>query len=334
MKQPNATLIGTFVLGAIALLVLSILMFSKHRFFESAEQKVAYFDGSINGLAIGAPVKLKGVKIGSVTRIVLQFEVKDLIFRSAVFFELPSRQLLQMVTNQAVSRDDVDMIIKRLIEERGLRAQLMPQSLVTGQLYLGLDFFPNTQIKLYSNQKGIREIPTIPSSTDKILESITTGISDLEQLPLNEIASHALKTLKTIEKAVNPDELTLTMQSFQSTLQDVDSTIQTINRRLIPITTSLENTLSATRSLVGHLDQQAENVANSTNLTLSELQLTLKLAQGSLRQLNEGSPLSEQLTETLRELSASARSVRYLADEVRQQPQSILFGKGAAGGNH
>jgi len=136
MKQPNATLIGTFVLGAIALLVLSILMFSKHRFFESAEQKVAYFDGSINGLAIGAPVKLKGVKIGSVTRIVLQFEVKDLIFRSAVFFELPSRQLLQMVTNQAVSRDDVDMIIKRLIEERGLRAQLMPQSLVTGQLYL------------------------------------------------------------------------------------------------------------------------------------------------------------------------------------------------------
>jgi|GEM_PF-7118637 len=124
------------------------------------------------------------------------------------------------------------------------------------------------------------------------------------------------------------------MQSFQSTLQDVDSTIQTINRRLTPITTSLENTLSATRSLVGHLDQQAENVANSTNLTLSELQLTLKLAQGSLRQLNEGSPLSEQLTETLRELSASARSVRYLADEVRQQPQSILFGKGAAGGNH
>ncbi len=329
MKQPNATTIGAFVLGAIALLVLSILMFSKQRFFESAEQKVAYFEGSVNGLAVGAPVKLKGVKIGSVTRIVLQFEVQDLVFRSAVFFELPSRQLLQMVAGQHVKKKDVDQIIKRLIEERGLRAQLMPQSLVTGQLYLGLDFFPNTPIKLYGEHDHIRELPTIASSTDKIVESITRGMSDLEQLPLNEIASQALKTLKTIEKAINPDEMAVTMKAFQTTLHHVDGTIQTIDSRLGPMTHSLETTLTQTHSLIDHLDHRVETIGNAADLSLLELQQTLKLAQAGLAQLNENSPLSVQLAETLRELSASARSLRYLTDELRQQPQSILFGKDA-----
>ncbi len=327
MKRPNATLIGAFVLGAVALLVLSVLIFSKQRFFESAEQKVAYFDGSINGLATGASVKLKGVKIGSVTRIVLQFDAKDLEFHTAVFFELPSRHLLQMVAGQKVDKKDVDGIIRRLIDERGLRAQLMPQSLVTGQLYLGLDFFPDTVVKLYGNQGDIREIPTIASSTEKIVESITKGISDLDQLPLTEIASHALVTLKKIEKVINPDELANTLKSFQTTLQHVDATIQTIDHRLGPISNTLEGTLIETRSLVGHLDQRVENVGDTANLTLMELQSTLKLAQNGLAQLDEGSPLSSQLTDTLRELSTAARSLRYLSDELRQQPQSILFGK-------
>ncbi len=329
MKQPSATAIGAFVVGAIALLVLSILMFSKQRFFESAEQKVAYFEGSTNGLAVGAPVKLKGVKIGSVTRIILQFQVDELVFRSAVFFELPKRELLQMVAGQHVDNLDVDKIIKRLIDERGLRAQLMPQSLVTGQLYLGLDFFPNTPVKLYGEFDGIRELPTIRSSTDQILKSITKGISDLEALPLTEIALQALKTLKTIEKSVNPEELTATMQSFQSTLGHVDKTIQKLDRQLGPISANLAGTLTDTRALVGRLDQRVETVGQSADETLVELQQTLKVAQGTLGQLDSGSQFSTQLVETLREVSAAARSLRYLSDELRQQPQSIIFGKEA-----
>ncbi len=329
MKQPSATAIGAFVIGAIALLVLSILMFSKQRFFESAEQKVAYFEGSINGLAVGAPVKLKGVKIGSVTRIVLQFQVDELVFRSAVFFELPSREIMQMVAGQTVDRTDANPIIKRLINERGLRAQLMPQSLVTGQLYLGLDFFPNTPVKLYGELDGVPELPTIRSSTEKILESITKGISDLDQLPLTEIASQALKTLKTIEKAVNPEELASTMQSFQTTLGQVDKTIQKLDRQLGPMSANIAGTLTDTRKLVGHLDQRMETVGKSADVTLVELQQTLKLAQGTLTQLDQDSQFSTQLTDTLREVSAAAKSLRYLSDELRQQPQSLIFGKDA-----
>jgi paraquat-inducible protein B len=327
MKQFNPTAIGAFIVGAIALLVLSILMFSKQRFFESAEQKVAYFEGSVNGLGVGAPVKLKGVKIGSVTRILLQFQVDELVFRSAVFFELPSSEMLKMVAGQTVAKKDADQIIKRLINERGLRAQLMPQSLVTGQLYLGLDFFPDTPVKLYGDQDNAREIPTIASSTDKIVESITKGIADLEQLPLSEIAAQALLTLKAIEKAINPEELENTLQSFQTTLEHVDGTIQNIDHQLGPITTSLKGTLTDTRLLVGGLDQRIGTVGESANVALVELQTTLKLAQGTLAQLDEGAPLSAQMTGTLRELSAAARSLRYLADELRQQPQSIIFGK-------
>jgi paraquat-inducible protein B len=288
---------------------------------------VAYFEGSVNGLGVGAPVKLKGVKIGSVTRIVLQFQVDELVFRTAVFFELPTNELLKMVAGQTVNNADADQIIKRLIDERGLRAQLMPQSLVTGQLYLGLDFFPETSVKLYGDLDDIRELPTIASSTDKIVESITKGIADLEQLPLTEIATQALLTLKAIEQAINPQELEKTMQSFQTTLEHVDGTIQKIDSQLGPIASSLETTLTDTGSLVGRLDQRIETVGESADIALVELQTTLKLAQGTLAQFDEGSPLSAQVTDTLQELSAAARSLRYLADELRQQPQSIIFGK-------
>jgi paraquat-inducible protein B len=288
---------------------------------------VAYFEGSVNGLGVGAPVKLKGVKIGSVTRILLQFQVDELVFRSAVFFELPTNEMLKMVAGQTIDNKDADQIIKRLIDERGLRAQLMPQSLVTGQLYLGLDFFPGTPVKLYGDQDNARELPTIASSTDKIVESITKGIADLEQLPLEEIATQALLTLKAIEKAINPQELENTLQSFQATLKHVDEAIKKIDGQLGPISASLETTLTDASSLVKHLDQRVDTVSDSANVALVELQTTLKLAQAALAQLDEGAPLSAQMTDTLQELSATAKSLRYLADELRQQPQSIIFGK-------
>lgn len=327
MKKPNATTIGVFVLGAIVLLIVSILMFSKQRFFESAEQKVAYFDASVNGLGVGAPVKLKGVTIGSVTRVALNFQVDELEFHTAVFFELPARHLLEMVTDKSIRKNEVDAIIEQLIHEKGLRAQLMPQSLVTGQLYLGLDFFPDTEAMFYGDFEGIPEIPGIPSSTDQIVESITDGITNINQLPLQEIAGQALSTLKTLEQAINPKELSATLKLLQTTLDDIDKTVQTVDRRLGPMTYSVEKTLKDTRSLVGHLDQRVDQVGLHADQSLVELQNTLKLAQSSLHQFKEGSILSVQLAETMEELSSAARSVRFLADELRQQPQSLLFGK-------
>lgn len=327
MKKTSATIIGAFVLGAIALLILSILMFSKQRFFESAEQKVAYFDASVNGLGVGAPVKLKGVTIGSVTRVALNFKVDELEFHTAVFFELPARHLMEMVTDKSIPKDEVDLIIEQLIHEKGLRAQLMPQSLVTGQLYLGLDFFPDTEARFYGGFKNIPEIPGIPSSTDQIVESITDGITHINELPLKEIASQALSTLQTLEQAINPKELSETLKALQTTLNDIDHTVQTVDQRLGPMTDSFEKTLLETRSLVGHVDKRVDDVGLHADQSLIELQHTLKLAQSSLRQFKEGSAVSVQLSETLVELSSAARSVRFLADELRQQPQALLFGK-------
>jgi paraquat-inducible protein B len=117
------------------------------------------------------------------------------------------------------------------------------------------------------------------------------------------------------------------MQSFQSTLRQVDKTIQKLDRQLGPIAVNLEGTITDTRSLVRGLGQRMETVGESADVTLVELQQTLKLAQGTLAQLDQDSQFSTQLTETLREVSAAARSLRYLSDELRQQPQSILFGK-------
>jgi paraquat-inducible protein B len=327
MKKPSATLIGAFVVGALLLLAAAIIIFSKQRFFNAAELKVAYFEGSVNGLGVGAPVKLKGVTMGSVTRIVLQFDPELLAFRSAVFFELPTQQLLQMMITRPAKNLDANVLLKRLIHERGLRAQLMPQSLVTGQLFLGLDFFPDTPIKMYGVSDDARELPSIASSTEQILNNITSGLSDLNELPLSELAAEALLTLKKIEQTINPQQVADALTALQKTLTDIDHLVQNIDQQLTPMATEFNSTMRESRVVMSKLDQQFESLGQSTDLTLIEVQQTLKLAQAALASFDAQTGVQTTLPATLKELSAAARSVRFLADELREQPQSLIFGK-------
>ena len=87
-KRANATLIGAFVVGAIALAVTIVLVLAGGQLFTEQQQYVMYFKGSVKGLAVGAPVNFRGVKIGTVTNIQLIVDTEELAFHIPVTVEI------------------------------------------------------------------------------------------------------------------------------------------------------------------------------------------------------------------------------------------------------
>ena len=156
-KKISPALIGAFVLGAVGLLVIAILVFGSGRLFRQTKEFVLYFDNSVNGLRVGAPVKFKGVEIGSVKDIRLQLEKNQELNKIPVIIEIDLEKLTSRGATAVVAENRESF--QEAIVERGLRGQLLMESLVTGLLYVGLDFFPDTPIRLVQQPAAITNIP-------------------------------------------------------------------------------------------------------------------------------------------------------------------------------
>ena len=145
-KKISPAVIGAFVLGAMVLIVAAILVFGSGQLFRRTKDFVLYFDNSVNGLRVGAPVKLKGVTIGSVLDIRLQLEKGAQVDKIPVIIEIDLEKLTSKGATAAAAVNPEGL--HNLIVGRGLRGQLEMESLVTGLLYVALDFFPGTPINL------------------------------------------------------------------------------------------------------------------------------------------------------------------------------------------
>ena len=309
--QPNKTLIGAFVVGAVLLGFSAIMIFSSGKFFTEKNKYVLFFDGSVKGLDIGAPVSFKGVTVGSVTDIKLyianeQFDLKipifieiepDRITDSPSFKKDPRGQTLKEYREEL---EETGKIMQLLID-RGLRAQLNTQSMVTGKLLIQLDFHPDTPAKLVGLESDFQEIPTIPSTLDQIVKTI-------EELPIEEIADNVNSAVKGLDRLINSPEVEETIVSLNSALKEITKLVRNVNGDLQPLTVSLKATLATTREA---LEKTEETIT--------------KLGDG----FSDKAPIvSYELTQALRELTTAARSLKVLTDYLQQHPESLLRGKG------
>src|SRR5580704_9473088 len=171
-KKVNKTVIGVFVVGALALLLVAIVVFGSGELFKKTDKFVLYFDGSVKGLAIGAPVMFRGVSIGTVKDISLIYDSKAGTVMLPVIVEIEQDRI-----KGAPSFGDLNGNKKMIT--LGLRGRLEVQSFLTGQLMISFDFYPQKPAKLRGILRGIPELPTLPTSPD-IFET-------MENLPIKEI---------------------------------------------------------------------------------------------------------------------------------------------------
>ncbi len=327
-KKANPAVIGGFVLGAAALLVVGVLVFGSGKFWKTTRPWVSYFPGSVKGLQVGAPVTFRGVKIGQVTNIkaVLNVREEPLTILTPVYWEFET----DTVETVGISRAELNKMqaagrpVSQLLIKRGLRAQLQLQSFVTGQKFIQLDFHPDSPIRLVGVDTDVSEYPTVESGIEKLTASI-------QELPLREIGDAALRLLQDVDQLVNSPEVKAVLRSANETLKTYDKVGRDINEHVLPPTSKLIKDINTqiipqTSKLVRDLDSQVTPAARDT---LKEAEATLATYRGLLA---EGSPVRYELVKLLSEGAAAARSLRVLADYLERHPEALLAGKGGRGG--
>jgi paraquat-inducible protein B len=351
-KQASKTLIGGFVVGAVALIVAGVLVFGSGKFFQERSKYVLFFPGSLKGLSVGAPVLFQGVQVGSVTDISLEASAEDLTLQIPVTIEIHPKKF-KVVRGKRRKQSDPYETLSVLVE-RGLRAQLQQQSFVTGQLMIGLEFYPDTPVRLVGIDTEYPEVPTIPTP----LETLSKTLRDL---PLEELVNRVMSAVKGIEKLVNSPDLTGSISSLNLALEGARKLIGNIDSQIEPLAVSLDKTIKDYGKLAQEVDEEvepigdevektlaayrklAENVDHQVDPLISSLHATLKAARLALEQgektlataeytLSEDSTTIYELNNSLKEISAMARSIRQLADYLERHPESLLSGKGTEGG--
>lgn len=325
-KQASKSLIGAFVVGAIVLAVIGILIFGSGKFFAERAKYVLYFKGSVKGLSIGAPVVFRGVKVGTVTDIQLHFDTRDMSVRIPVVIEVEPEKL-RRVRDKEVRKYQY---LKPLIE-RGLRGQLTLQSMVTGQLMVNFDFFPEKPVVLSGLEHEYPEIPTIPSEFDEILKTI-------EELPIKVLVDKLVSTVEGIEELVTAPETRESITNLNETLKSAKKVLDDIDIEIEPLVANIEETSDAARAafvqaektlaleegVPGELAISIKDTLASTRNALDKAEEAFSSAQDVI---SDDSPIVYQLNETLKELSAAARSLRTLVDLLGQHPESVIKGK-------
>lgn len=327
-KKANPKLIGSFVLGAVALAVGGALFFGTTRWFTKFEHYVMFFEGRIAGLSVGAPVTLRGVSVGQVTNIDLLYEPEKLDFWVQV--DVETRPDTTRIVGSAADLDAGDEIPQLI--RKGLRAQLVQQSFVTGQLAINLDFFPNTEAKLVGLDPDVVEVPTIPS-TFAALESTVTGIAaKLDQLNFEKILDDLQTAVSSIKQIAVSPQLRETFADASEAMAEVRQLANKLNSRVDPLAQSFEDTSKAAQSALNEAERllvDARPVFATTQQALTRAETLMTAANGVIE---PGSPLHFELVSALREVAGAARSLRSLADSLERNPRSLLFGRQAPGG--
>jgi paraquat-inducible protein B len=321
MARNRATIVGGFVLGALALVVAAILFFSGSNLFERRYRAVVFFENSVAGLGIGAPVTFRGVQVGSVQHIELQLSSSGHARIPVVLEFMPEPVSLNGQKLQVGSLS-TDQLVKE-----GLRAQLNLQSFVTGQLRVDLDFLPNTPVHLEPVDTGsMPQIPALPSDLERLRAS-------LSELPIQELSQRLLGSLQAIERLANHldarvDPLLGSVEQGFDTAARTMEVVQTAIGQLRPeISHTLENAdtlltdtthqIDARSADIAHLVHSADRVTQQANVLLSTLN---NLAE-------PGSEFRGNLDASMRDLAATAASLRELARTLDRDPSVVLRGR-------
>ena len=211
-----------------------VLYESREKTFEKAYVKkvqwLLYFDSSVRGLNVGAPVEFKGIKIGEVTNIDLEFDLEKLAFRVSVLIEIEPERLT-MVGEETVERSKAIEILV----EKGLRAQLKTGSLLTGQLYVDMVIHPDAPSCKIVYGGRCPEFPTLPTPMEEVTKDVTRIVDKLSKLPLDQIvkdlrdamhhlsrtAEHLEKLIQNFDNEVAP-AASATLEQAQKTLTKMD----------------------------------------------------------------------------------------------------------------
>ncbi len=333
-QRVNPTLIGLFVVGAIALAIAGVAALGSGYLFQSRTTFISYFDESVNGLDVGAPVKFKGVPIGEVTDINLRVDLENETFQVPVQYAIN----LDPVTDTTGARLNLDdpALLRAQIKD-GLRAQLQLESIVTGKLYVELTYISDPDSAVYAQGPPSRlSIPTELSPLAKLGEGASGLVTNLRQFDVTQINENLVTFLVNANdklgaldaEAINRSAIT-TIESVREVVEsdEVRTTLQDMPKA----TERLRATIKDAQSLIQRLDQGVEPTADELETTSRQLRKTLKRMRRTMTEVDQtlstDSGVGYQMNEALSNLSEATEALRVLIQSLEQNPSMFLRGR-------
>jgi len=302
MNAPRAPLIGSFILGALALLVAGVLFFGGSALRNQRVPIISFFDASVAGLRVGAPVTFRGVPVGEVKSIGVRVNPRTGQSIIQVNMELVPRTLT--VYGAPLPRDDE--LVSSLVHD-GLTAQLVLQSFVTGLVSVELAFRPGERVLRFGDAT-LPEVPSVPGH----FEALT------KQLETIDIAA-VLDTLQRTLTAAQPS-----LHQLPRVLTSFEHTLGTIDREVSASSASLQQTLGAARTLATNLDRESATTLAAMRQTLGKADATL---DGAHELVDPHGHTAMQVRRAIDDLAATSARLRNLAERVDRDPSVLVRGR-------
>jgi paraquat-inducible protein B len=311
--------IGAFVVGAGVILLALVLFVSSGGFRGKTERAIAVFEGSVKGLKVGAPLAFKGVQIGTVTKIDLVMNTETLEVMMPVELQFSVEAFDKIGDDNVQTQDPLPHLI-----EKGMRAQLQQQSLLTGLLYVQLDFYPNTEVRIVDIDSDLQQFPAIATDLEKLSRN-------LQEVDFGALLDDIRGSLTGLDKFLNDPK-------FQSLSGNLDETLTEIKGLASNLNTQLDETAPALNSLLANSDATVIELKADLPQLTANLEQTLTEASRALQRLettmasvdytlSDDSAIMYDISQAARELTATARAVKSLAETLEEQPESIIKGK-------
>jgi len=320
-KQANPRLVGAFVVIGILLAVVTVTMIGSFRAFKARQTFVMYFSSSVNNLNVGAKVKWKGVPVGQVSDIRIRWNQDALSTEVPVFVEIDLGRLGMDLEDKKVLKQEI---------ANGLRAQMQWDSLISGMLYIELNYVANpAPPDFYETEKIYPELPTIAAPFDAIGDIAFEIADNLRQIDFKSISDNLNASLEQLNHTLQDLDASGLSRSMKSAANSVTSLAGS------PQVTEMIENASATLKSIQALSEKLGDVAGPLPEQIGALSDQLRSMLASIEQtssmlsdtVSDNSRTMTSLNDAMRELAAAARSARELTSFLERNPNALIGGR-------
>jgi phospholipid/cholesterol/gamma-HCH transport system substrate-binding protein len=317
MSEKQSTVaIGAFVTGALLIAVTTVIFALGTGFGTERHKVVMVFEGSVKGLSVGAPIALRGVQIGQVTDIelILDSETVELIMLVEAEFR---------GENVRRTGSSTESLTEELIS-RGLRAQLNTQSILTGLLYIQLDFHPGSEIVLADIDSPHLQIPTIPTELERLTRK-------LESIDFAKVAGDLEATAAGLSSFVTSEGFQSLPVDLQATLASVTELSDLLKLQIASSGPKLDTVLDSAAVTVDTANIELPKLAALVNKNMEALENAILAFDSGMREIEglveHDSTTVHELNRALRELSQAGRALHLLVKSLEEQPDALIRGR-------
>jgi paraquat-inducible protein B len=318
------------------LAIIGIGALASNSYFTQRATFISYFDESVNGLDVGAPVKFKGVPIGRVTDIRLRVDLQNETFQVPVLYEIDLEPVTD-TTGATIDLSDRDLLREQV--NNGLRAQLQLESFVTGKLYVELTFVSDPGPPAYAQVvQQYPEVPTELSPLAQLGEEAESLVANLQSFDVSTINENLVSLLVDANRKIDQldmqrinREVVETIASARNLVESDE--IQTALRDVPQLTRQMQTTLADAQTLIGTLEDSVAPTTEEIQSTGAELRETMNALQTTMAETNDmmstDSGIGYRMEESLARLSEAAEAIRVLAVSLERNPGMFIRGKEA-----